>query len=106
VDSSDSVPSLSFGIVKRVSGHPFACFPSDEFDGLDHATDNLMLDTRVFAFSVLSNEDGVDIIIGRFVALDGCAGSNICKEVEGTSEGQVKGYVAFANCEAEVEFQS
>ena len=62
-----------------------------------------MLDTRVFALSVLSNEHGVNIIIGRWVALDGCAGSNICKEVEGTSEGQVEGYVAFANCEVGAE---
>lgn len=103
MDSSDFVPSLRLGIVKCVSGHALACFPSDELDGLDYAINNLMLDTRVFALSVLSNEDSVDIIIGRFVALDGGAGPNVCKEVEGTSEGQVKGYVAFANCEAETE---
>jgi hypothetical protein len=100
VDSSDSVPSLRLGIVKCVSGHALTCFPSDELDRLDYTINDLMLDTRVFAFGVLSNEDSVNIIIGRFVAFDGCAGPNVCKEVEGTSEGQVEGYVAFANCEA------
>ncbi len=90
-------------MVKRVSGHTLARFPSNELDGLDYAINNLMLDTRVFALSVLSNEDGVDIIIGGFVALDGCAGSNIRKEVEGTTEGQVEGYMAFANCGAVAE---
>ena len=94
---------MRLGMVKRVSGHALACFPSDELDGLDYAINNLMLDTRVFALSVLSNEDGVDIVVGRFVALDGCAGSDIRKEVEGTTEGQVQGYVAFANCGGEAE---
>lgn len=91
-------------MIKRVSGHALACFPSNELDGLDYTINNLMLDTRVFALSVLSNEDGVDIIVGGLVALDGCARSNICKEVEGTTQSQVEGYVAFANCGAGAEF--
>ena len=95
---------MRLGMVKRVSGHALACLPSNELHRLDHAINNLMLDTRIFALSVLSNEDGVDIIIGCFVALDGCARSNIRKEVEGTTKGQVEGYVAFANCGAEAEF--
>ena len=95
---------MRLGMVKRVSGHALACFPSDELHGLYYAINNLMLNTRVFTLSVLSNEDCVDIIIGRFVALDGCAGSNIRKEVEGTTEGQVEGYVALANCGVEAKF--
>jgi len=103
VDSSHFVPSLRLGIVECVSGHALACFPSDELDGLNYTVNNLMLNTRVFALGVLSNEDSVNIIIGRFVAIDGCARPNMCKQVEGTSEGQVEGYMAFANCEAEAE---
>jgi len=104
VDSSDPIPSMGLGIVEGVSGHAFARFPSDQLHGLNDAIDDLMLDSRVLALSVLSNEDGVDVVVGRLVALDGRTWSNVCKEVEGTSEGQVEGYVAFADCAVETAY--
>jgi hypothetical protein len=81
---------MNLGIVERVSCHSLTRSPGDKLDGLNDAIDDLVLDTRVFALSVLSNEDGVDVVVGRLVTLDGHARSNVCKEIEGTSEGQVE----------------
>ena len=56
-----------------------------------------MLYTRVFSFSVLPNEDGINIVVGRFVAGDGLAGTNIGEEVEGSTKGKIERDVSFTD---------
>ena len=57
-----------------------------------------MLDTRVFTLRVLPNQDGVNILVGSLVTLDGKTRTDVGKEVESPTEGQVKGNMALADC--------
>ena len=56
-----------------------------------------MLNTRVFALSVLTDENGVNIVVGGFIALDGHARSDIGEQGKCAAEGQVEGDVAFTD---------
>lgn len=56
-----------------------------------------MLDARVLALGVLTDEDGVDVVIGCLETLDRGTGSDVGEEVECTAEGEVKGDVTLAN---------
>lgn len=56
-----------------------------------------MLNTAVFSFGVFSDQNGVDVVIGCFVALDASAGTHVCEQVEGTTEREVEGDVTFAD---------
>ena len=56
-----------------------------------------MLNARVLSLGVLTDEDGVDIVVGGLVALDRNTGTDVGKEVEGTAEGQVERDVSLAN---------
>ena len=55
-----------------------------------------MLDPTVFSFGVFADKDGVDIVIGGFVASDRNAGTDICEEVECTAESKIERDMAFA----------
>jgi hypothetical protein len=57
-----------------------------------------MLNTRVLALGVLADENGVDVIIGSLVSLDRDARTDVGEQVECTTEGEVQGHVALANC--------
>jgi hypothetical protein len=56
-----------------------------------------MFDTRVFSFSVLSDQDGIDVIVWGLIASDRAARSDVGEEVECSSEGEVEGNMAFTN---------
>ena len=60
-------------------------------------TTHLVLDTRILSLSVLSNKDSVHIIVWRLEALDGNARPHVGKEIEGTAQREVQGYVPLAN---------
>jgi hypothetical protein len=69
----------------------------DELDALDDSINNDVLNSRVLALSVLSDQDGVDVVVGGLEAGDGAAGSQVGKEVEGTAECKVERDVALAD---------
>ena len=58
---------------------------------------NLVLNTRVLSLSVLSDENGVHIIVGGLEALDGCTRSDVGEEVECPPESKVEGNVTLSN---------
>ena len=51
---------------------------------------NLVLDARVFTLSILSDEDGVDVLIRSLEALNGNARPDVGEEVEGPTKRQVQ----------------
>jgi hypothetical protein len=63
---------------------------------------HLVLDTRVLSLGVLTDEDGVDVVIRRLETLDGHARADVGEEGEGSSEGEVERDVALANCAGSV----
>lgn len=112
---SYALAAVSLRVVERVTRNAFRSVPSDELDGLNNAVDDLprvlvkrsqprhtrtylMLDTRVFALGILSDEDGVDVLVRSLEALDGNARTDVGEEVEGPSKRQVQRNVALANC--------
>lgn len=56
-----------------------------------------MLNSRVFTLGVLSDQDGIDVVVVCLVAGDGPAWSQVGEEVEGSSEGKVERDVSLAN---------
>lgn len=98
VDSRDSVATNAFGIVEGISCDAFRCLPCDKLNGLDNTVDDLMFNARIFSFSILSDEDSVDVVVGSFEAGNREAWSHVCEEVECSSEGQVEGDMAFSDC--------
>lgn len=71
--------------------------PGDQLDALHDPLDDNMLDARVLPLSVLTDQDGVDVVIGGLIPGNGAAGTNIGEEVEGAAEGQVEGDMALAD---------
>lgn len=55
-----------------------------------------MFDPTVFSFGVFTDKDGVDIVIGGFVAGDRNAGTNISKEIECAAKSEVERDMAFS----------
>jgi len=86
-----------FGVLEGEAEDSFGRGARDEFDALDDAVHDHVLDARVFAFRVLADQRDVDVVVGRLVAGDGLAGTEVGEEVEGSAEGQVERDVAFAD---------
>jgi hypothetical protein len=57
----------------------------------------LVLDTRVLALSVLTDENSIHVVICSFVALDRDTRADVREEVEGATEGKVERDVTLAN---------
>lgn len=56
-----------------------------------------MLNTGVLSFSILANENGVDVIVWRLEPLDRGTGANISEELESATKSQVQRDVSLAN---------
>ena len=56
-----------------------------------------MFDTGVLSFRVLTDQDSVDVVVGRLVSFDGHAWTYICKEVECPTQRQVQRNVSLSN---------
>ena len=98
VDGSNALTAVRLGIVERVSRNAFGGIPSDELNGLDDTVNNLVLDTGVLSLSVLTYENGVNVVVGSLEALDGDTWPDIGEEVESPTECQVEGDMALADC--------
>jgi len=57
---------------------------------LHNAINDDVLDAAVFTFSILTDEDGVDVVVGGFVAGNGFAGADVGKKVESSAESEVE----------------
>ena len=55
-----------------------------------------MLDSRIFAFGILSDQDSIDVIIWGFIASYGFTRAYVGEEVECAAKGQVKGNMTFS----------
>lgn len=97
VDGADLPLANVLGVLKREAEDALRGGAGDEFDALDDAVDDDVLDAGVFAFGVLADEGDVDVVVGGLVAGDGLAGPHVGEEVEGAAEGEVQGDVAFAD---------
>lgn len=58
-----------------------------------------MLDTRVFTFRVLADEDRIDVVVGRLESLDGRTGPDIGEQVKCSTQCQVERNVTLPDYE-------
>ena len=97
VDDADLLAADGLGVLEGVAQDTLGSLTGDELDGLDNAVHDDVLNARVLALSVLTDQDGVDIIVRGLVAGNRAARSEVGEEVECSAEGQVKRDVALAN---------
>jgi hypothetical protein len=97
VDDADLLAADSLGVLEGVAQDTLGSLTGDELDGLDNTVYDDVLDARVLALSVLTDQDSVDVVIGGLIAGNRAAGSEVGEEVEGSAEGQVERDVALAN---------
>jgi hypothetical protein len=101
VNDADLLATNGLGVLESESEDTLGSLTGDELDALDDAIDNDMLNAGVFTLGVLSDQDGVDVVVWGLVASDGAAGSQVSEEVEGSSEGEVKRDVTLADGSSE-----
>jgi len=97
VDNADLLAANGLGVLEGESQDTLGSLTGDKLDALNDTIDDNMFNTRVFTLGVLSDQDGVDIIIRGLVASDGSAGSQISEEVERSSESKVQRDMSLAN---------
>jgi hypothetical protein len=97
VDNADLLAANGLGVLEGESQDTLGSLTGDKLDALNDTIDDNMFNTRVFTLGVLSDQDGVDIVIRGLVASDGSAGSQISEEVECSSESKVQGDMSLAN---------
>ena len=56
-----------------------------------------MFNARVFTLGILTDQNGVDVVVGSLEALDGNARPDVGEEVECPSEGKVEGNVTLSD---------
>lgn len=98
VDGGDVRAAVGLGVLEGVAGDAGRGVVGDELDRLDDAVDDLVLDARVLALGVFADDDRVDIVVRRLVALDRAAGADVGVEVERAAEREVERDVALADC--------
>jgi hypothetical protein len=97
VNSANLLPANVTGVLEGVTEDALGSLAGDELDGLDDAINNDVLDAGVLALGVLTDQNGVDVVVGGLEALDRPAGTDVGEEVEGTAERQVEGNVTLAD---------
>ena len=90
VNGGDLGPAVGFGIFEGELSHASGGVLCDQFDTLDHAVDDLVLDARVFSLGVLADGDQIDVVVQGLVAFDGFAGSHVGVQTELFSQLKIK----------------
>ena len=62
-----------------------------------HIYAHLVLNARVFTLGILTDQNGVDVVVGCLEALDGDTRPDVGEEVECPSESKVEGNVTLSN---------
>jgi hypothetical protein len=65
------------GVLEGEAQNPLGSLTGDELDALNDTVDDNVLNSRVFTFGVLTDQDSVDIVVGGLVACDRAAGAEV-----------------------------
>lgn len=84
-------------VLEGETQHTLGRLAGDELDALDDAVDDDVLNAGVFTLGVLTDQDGVHVVVGGLVARNGAAGTDVGEQVEGTTQSQVERDVALAD---------
>lgn len=97
MDSAHLLAANVASVLEGVAEDALRGLAGDELDALHNAVHNDVLDAGVLALGVLTDEHGVDIVVGGLVALDAAARAHVGEEVEGAAERQVERDVTLAD---------
>jgi hypothetical protein len=97
VDGSDAITTNLLGVGESVTSATLRGILGDQLDGLDNAINDFVFNTRVFTFGVLTDKNGVNVLIRSLVTNNRTAGTNVGIKVEGTTKSQVERNVTLAN---------
>lgn len=70
MDDADLLAANGLSVLECEAEHPLAGLTGNELDALNDAIDYNVLDTGVFTLGVLTDQDGVNVVIGGLVASD------------------------------------
>lgn len=84
-------------VLECVAENALRCLACDELDALHDTVDDHVLNARVLALSVLTDQDSVHIVVGCLEALNATARAHVGEEVESTTKSQIEGDVALAD---------
>ncbi len=87
---ADLLTTDLLGVLEGESQNTLAGRAGNELNTLDHTVDNDVFDSRVLALGVLSDQDGIDVIVGGLVPSNGAARSQVGKEVKCSAESEVE----------------
>ena len=97
VDNADLLLVDGLRVLEGKTEDTLGSLAGDELDALHDTIDDNVLDTGVFTLGVLTDENGVDVVVGGLVASNRAARTQIGEQVESTAESQVQGDVTLAN---------
>lgn len=97
VHDADLLLVDGLGVLEGEAQNTLGGLLGDELDALDNTIDNDVLDTGVFTLGVLTDQDGVNTVVGGLVAGNGAARTDVGEQVEGTAQSKVQGNVTLTN---------
>lgn len=97
VDGADLQLADLLGVLESVLADTLRRLSCDELDALHDTVNDDVLNAGVFSLGVLSDENGVDVVVWGLESRNGAAGTHVGEEVECAAEGKVQGDVALAN---------
>ena len=86
-----------FRILEGEPQYSFRGLLGDELYGLNNAVNDEMFNTAVFSLGVLSDKNGVNIIVWGFITGNGFTRTDVGEKIECSAQGKVEGDMAFAN---------
>jgi hypothetical protein len=96
VDAGNLLAVVGKGKGESELGNALRLLPGDDLERLDDAADGLVLEARVFALGVLTNNADVDVLVARLVAGNVLEEDNGSVDIELLAESDVEGAVAGA----------
>lgn len=97
VDNADLLLVDGLRVLEGETEDTLGSLLGNELDALDDAVNDDVLNAGIFTLGVLTDENGVDVVVGGLVASNGLAGTQVGEKVESTTESQVQGNVTLAN---------
>lgn len=94
VDTSDPLAVVGEREAEGELGDPLGLGPSDDLERLHHTLDRLVLQARVLALGVLTDDAQVDVLVAGVVARNVLDQGNRRVDVQFLTEGDVEGLVA------------
>lgn len=85
------------GVLEGESQNTLTGVLSDELDALNDTVNDDVLNTRILSLGVLTDQDGVDVVVWSLVTGNRAAWADVGKEVEGTAKSKVEGNVTLSN---------